>query len=255
MKKTLAMALFSRRPLTEPVARHQITALSDFSGGLMRPDRCAKTEPIRTAFDPADITAPIQWLAEPHGEFLYRKGSPIEVSGEIWNLAHPATARFPSPPFSNYWTGRFDGKWADRVGIDKVEEFVAEMFRVTSSDFALLTSELDLKAKNTNPTSYSYQGLKLESGVPGLYWTNLFSDGFAKWLGVNELPKQLARPKKLTHGGVSLKFCELPEQCRDIETLQRQRAAIEWLGPEKFFDIRFRDRQLDTPDWDDMTMR
>jgi hypothetical protein len=168
MKNELEMTLSSRRILTEPVAREQITALSDFGGGLMRPDKCGKFEPIRTSFDPADISEQIQWLAEAHGTFFYRKGRPAHVAGEMWNRTHPPTARFPSPLYSNYWTGRFDGKWAVRVGIERVEDFLSEMFRVTGSDFGLLTTEVDRKAKNTGATSYSYQGFDLASGVPGL---------------------------------------------------------------------------------------
>jgi len=88
MKNALVMALFSRQPLTESLAARQITALSDFGHGLMRPDKWGKAEPIRTPFDPADTSDPVKWLAEPHGEFFYRKGLPVYVSGEIWNLAH-----------------------------------------------------------------------------------------------------------------------------------------------------------------------
>src|SRR5437763_6703667 len=111
------MRLFSRRSLTDSVAREQITALSDFGGGLMRPDKCSESEPIKTPFDPADISEPVRWLAKPGGEFLYQKGRPIQVSGGMRNYTRPSAARFPSPPFTNYWTGYFDGKWAYRVGI------------------------------------------------------------------------------------------------------------------------------------------
>ncbi len=255
MKNELAMTLFSRRSLTESVAKEQITALSDFGGGLMRPDKCSEVEPIRTPFDPADISEPVRWLSQPHGEFFYRKGRPVHVSGQIWNRTHSATARFPSPLFSNYWTGQFDGKWATQVGIEKVEDFVCGMFQITGSDFGLLTTEVDQKAKNTDATSYSYQGLNLADGVPGLYWVNLFSDKLAGWLGLSEFPKELAVSKRLPGGGVSLKFCDSPEHCRDIDILQKQRAAIEWLGAQRFFDIRFPDRKLDTPDWDHIAPR
>jgi hypothetical protein len=167
----------------------------------------------------------------------------------MWNLTRPSTARFPSPLFTNYWTGEFDGKWASRIGIETIEDFVVEMFRVTRSDFAFLTSEVDLKAKNTTATSLSYKGMDPASGVPGLYWINLFSDEYATWLGLRELPKELATLKGLVGGGVSLKFCEPPDDCRSLEVLQRQRTAIEWIGPQKFFDIRLPDRQLDAPNW------
>jgi len=249
MKNELEMQLFSRRPLTDAIARQQITALSDFGSGLMRPDKCSEVDPIRTPFDPADIRKPIEWLAQPFGEFFYQKGRPIHVSGQMWNHDRGSDSRFPSPLFVNYWTGQFDGRWARKVGIEKVEDFVLEMFRVTRSDFGFLTSEVDVKAKNTAPPIVSYQGLDPENGVPGLYWINFFSDEYAKWLGLDDLPKELAALKRLAGGGVSLKFCESPDDCRSLEVLQKQRAAIEWLGPEKFFDIRFPDRKQDTPNW------
>jgi hypothetical protein len=255
MKNELEMTLSSRRSLTESVAREQITGLSNFGGGFMRPDKCNNVEPIRTPFDSADINEPIRWLAKPQGTFFYRKGSPIHLSGEMWNGTLPPTSRFASPLFSNYWTGRFDGKWAVQVGIEKVEGFVSEMFRVTGSDFALLTTGVDRKAKNQGPMSHSYKGYDLGSGVPGLYWINLFSDELAGWLGLNGIPGELATLKRLACGGWLLKFCESPDHCRDINILQKQRTAIEWLGPEKFFDIRLPDRKLATPEWDHTPLR
>src|SRR5579872_4026719 len=243
MRNELSMRLFSRRVLTASVAREQITALSDFDGGLMRPDKCSEVEPIKTPFDPADISNPIQWLAKPHGEFFYRKGRPVHVSGAMWNLTRSPAARFPSPIFANYWTGEFDGPWAARVGISKIEDFVSEMFRVTASDFGLLTSEVDLQAKNRAAGTFSYEGMSLVSGVPGLYWTNFFSKELAEWLGLHDFPKELATSNGLAGGGLVLKFCESSDECRNIEVLQRQRAAIEWLGPEKFFDIHFPGRK------------
>lgn len=249
------MALFSRRALTESAAGKQIAALRDFWGGLMRPDTGSEFEPIKMAFDSADISKPTRWLAKPHGHFLYRKGHPLQTSGEMWNKARPPTARFPSPLFSNYWTGRFDGNWAVQVGLDRIEEFVSEMFRVTCSDFALLTTEVDLKTKNSDASSYSYKGLDLALGVPGIYWENLFSNDLANWLGLSGISGELAQSRKIPGNGVLLKFGDSPEHCRDNDILQKQRATIDWLGPTKFFDIRFPDRALDTPDWDRMPLR
>ena len=215
----------------------------------MRPDKCSEYEPIRRPFDASDISKPIEWLASTGGVFLYRKGKPIQVSGVMWNLSRSPTARFPTPPFSNYWTGEFDGKWANQVGLKNVEDFVFEMFQVTKSDFGFLSTEADLKAKNTIPTSFSYKGMALESGIPGLYWINFFSDKLADWLDLNRFPNELAMPTRLRNGGVTLKFCESPEESRTLEVLQKQRAAIEWFGAEKFFDIHFPDRKAETPDW------
>ncbi len=219
----------------------------------MRPDKCGEFEPIRTPFDPTDISEPIRWLAQPHGEFFYRKGRPIHASGEMWNLTHSPTARFPSPLFTNYCSGDFDGKWASRIGIEKIIDFVSEMFRVTGADFGLLTSQSDLDSKNylvTKDGLMSYRGLDPASGVPGLYWINFFSHEFAAWLGLSELPRKLGTMQNLADGGVFLQFGESQDECRSFEVVQQQRVAIDWLGPEKFFDIRFPDRKLETPDWD-----
>jgi hypothetical protein len=249
MKNQLAMRLFSRQFITESVARKQITALSDFSDGLMRPEKCGEFEPIRTPFNPADISRPIQWLAKPGGEFLYRKGNPVSVRGVMWNLSRPPDARFPAGPFTNHWTGEFDRRWADQIGIAKVKEFVLKMFRVVRADFGFLTTEVDLRAKNTVPTSFSYKGMDIESGIPGLYWINFFSEQLGEWLKLNELSNQLVRREKLAEGEISLTFCESADECRTLEVLQKQRTAIEWLGSNRFFDIRFPNRKAETPEW------
>jgi len=249
MKDELAFRLFSRRPLTPAAVRDQIIALSNFGDGLFRPDKCSPFEPIRTPFEPTDIHEPISWLSKPGGIFMYRKGRPAHFAGEIWNLSRSPDARFPAGPFTNYWTGEFDGKWANRVGIEKIDDFVLEMFRVTSADLVVLTTEIDLNAKNQPAPNCSYKGLDPARGVPGFYWINLFSDKYANWLGLHELPKELAVLKDLAGGGISLKFCESPEDCRSLEVLQKQRVAIEWLGSQRFFDIRFPDRKLEAPNW------
>jgi hypothetical protein len=56
MKDALEMVLLSRRSLTDVVAKAQIEALSNYCDGLMRPNKCSEVNPIRTPFDPADIS-------------------------------------------------------------------------------------------------------------------------------------------------------------------------------------------------------
>jgi hypothetical protein len=250
MRNTLVFALSSRQSLTEAIARRQISTLVNFDGGIVCPDKWGTFEPLKTAFDAGDIDIPAQGLAKPHGDFCYRKGKPIDLSGEIYNRTHPPTARFPSPLFTIYWVGRFEGRWVDRVGIRRAQECVCEMFRVSGADFGFLTTEADMKAKNTREPVLSYQGLTLDSGIPGLYWINLFGEGLAEWLGIRSFPKELAASRELAGGGVLLEFCESPGECRDIEVIQRQRTTIEWLGSEKFFDVRFPSRSATLPDWE-----
>jgi hypothetical protein len=249
MKDRLVFALFSRHPLTETLTRLQIAALVNFDGGIACPDKWGEFEPLKRPFEAEDFSVPVGCLAKPGGTFFYRKGKPIQMSGEVWNLTHPPTARFPSPIFTNYWTGRFEARWVEKVGVPKVQECVRELFRTSGSDFGFLTTEADLKAKNTSARSQSYQGMNLEDGVPGLYWLNLFSNGFANWLGLDAFPSQLAESAVLRGDLWSIAFSDTPEHCRDIDILQKQRAAIEWLGSDRFFDMRSPDRKLNSPDW------
>jgi len=243
------MSLISRRPLTEELARAQITALSDFDGGLLRPDKWSEYEPIRSPFNADDISDPVSVLAKPQGNFFYRSGRPTVVSGGMWNLAYPLDWRFPSPIFTNYWTGEIDGKWASKGRLDRVEAFVGDMFHLTGSDFGLLTTRIDIEAKNTTVIRPSYKGLTFDSGIPGLYWINFFSDELADWLDLANFPERLGTLKSLEGGGYSITFCEAPEDAVTGDVLRRQRVAMDWLGADKFFDIRLPDRTVNLPDW------
>lgn len=269
MRNELAMRLFSRRPLTPHAAKDQIAALSNLCKGLMRPEKCSQFEPIRNPFNHSDIGEPIRWLSAPAGSFMYRKGRPTVVTGVMWNLSSPDLSErdntgkpirrlyppFPPPAFVNYWTADFDGTWANRVGIEIIASFASAAFDVSGADFGLLTTLADLNAKNylmiqEGPVqSMSYKGLDPARGVPGLYWTNFFSREFAKWLGLGGLLEDLATMKSLAGGGTLLQFGESASDCGTPETLVGQRLAIEALGPQKFFDIRFPDRNLDAPNW------
>jgi hypothetical protein len=249
MKNELAMSLISRRPLTEDLARDQITALSDFDGGLLRPDKWSQYEPIKTPFTVGDINEPVRILAEPHGSFSYRKGRPAVVTGTMWNLTHSADARFPSPIFTNYWSGEFDGNWASKGRLERLEAFVTDMFHLTGADFGFVTPGIDLDSKNTTAMRPSYKGLTFDSGVPGLYWINLFSDELADWLDLANFPGRLGTLKRLPSGGYSITFCESPKDAVTGDVLRRQRTAIDWIGAERFFDIRFPDRPATLPDW------
>ena len=77
------------------------------------------------------------------------------------------------------------------------------------------------------------------------------ANALAEWLGLARYPRSWEHRRVYLAAG-SLKFGESPDRCRNVDVLQRQRAAIEWLGSEKFFDIRFPDRKRETPDWGHM---
>jgi hypothetical protein len=168
MKNELEMVLLSRKSLTDSVARQQITALSDFGDDLLQPDKCSEVDPIRTPLIQRTLASQLSGWSRRAASSFTRAVALVHASGQMWNLGRGPDFRFRQPLFTNYWTAQFDGRWASKVGIDKIEEFVLEMFRLTGSDFGLLTTEVDLRAKNTAPPVVSFMGFDPEQGVPGL---------------------------------------------------------------------------------------
>jgi hypothetical protein len=245
----LKVCLFSRRVLARDVAHEQLTFLSEFEGGLLRPDKWDIYEPIKRAFDNGQIALAADELSKPHGTFLFKKGRPRVMEGSAWNLTHPPTARFPGPLFSTRWFTSFSGRWATRIALQTLERFATEMLVLTQADFGFVTTTADLKAKNTDSTHLSYQGFDLGKGLPGLYWLNFFSEELANWLRITELPSEIAHCDLLTNGRVCLRFCTSPDACREPDVLNRQKMAIQSMGVQRFFDINRLDDQLESYPW------
>jgi len=269
MKNEIVMQLFSRRVLTEQIASSQIRALSDFEDGLMRPEKCDLHEPIRMAFNADDLREPVRWLTHPSAWFMYKKGKPTnilgwiknEMPGEVWVSEGPGkpsrlAPRRAQPIFVNNWTSYFDGTWSKKIGIEKVRKFSVEMFRASESEFGFLTTSSDLDAKNYLITeqeftkSVGYEGLDPEHGMPGLYWITIFGPRLVSWLGAEALTSGPGLAEQLESGAILLQFGESPDDCRSSKVLDEQRRTIERLGEMKFFDIRFPNRKLESPNWD-----
>src|SRR5947208_9001165 len=85
MKDPLVLRLYSLKRLTADVAQQQISSLSEFKNGMARPDRCDTHEPVREPFNPDDINEPVRWLSQAGAAFMFRKGKPPRISGEITN--------------------------------------------------------------------------------------------------------------------------------------------------------------------------
>jgi hypothetical protein len=266
MKNPLVMDLYSAKPWTPDFAREQIGALSNFEDGLVRPDTCDTAEPVRDRFDPADIEEPVRWLSIPGIAFVFRKGKPTRVAGEInnrlrrelWTIDEnrkriPLKPKFPPPLFTCRWMVWFDGAWSRKVGYTKLKAFAVEMFRASHAQFGFLTTEEDHKAKNFLVTRQGeltherFVGTDPEHGIPGLYWVTLFGDELTEWLGREKLGAGPGNVEPLAGNGTLLQFGGSPETCRSPEVLAQQRHMIERIGDERFFDIKSPGRPLESP--------
>jgi len=266
MKNPLVMDLYSARSWTPDFASEQINALSNFENGLVRPDRCDTAEPVRRPFDPTNIKEPVRWLSTPGIAFVFRKGKPACIAGEVNNRLHrelwtidedkrrvPLKPKFPPPLFTCRWMVWFDRSWSRKIGYTKLKAFAAEMFRVSRAEFGFLTTEEDYKARNFlvtregQLTRERFVGADPEHGMPGLYWITLFGSQLTEWLGREKLSAGPGSVEPLAGDGTLLQFGESPDTCRSPEVLAQQRIIIERLGEQRFFDITSPGRTLESP--------
>jgi hypothetical protein len=266
MKDPLVLRLYSLKRLTGDVAQQQISALSEFKNGMARPDRCDTHEPVREPFNPDDINEPVRWLSQAGAAFMFRKGKPPRISGEITNALLrelwttddagnriPWPTRIPEPMFTCRWKIYFDRFWAKKTGLGALKMFAIEMFKMSESEYGFLTTEEDCKAKNylvirNGLTVFrEYIGLDPEKGIPGLYWINLFGPRMAQWLGVGQLAVGDGTVERIATGAVLLQFGESPDASRGLEMAARQQAAIKILGEQKFFHIGQPGRAVQRP--------
>jgi hypothetical protein len=266
MKDPLVLRLYSDRRLTSDVARQQINALSEFENGALRPDKCDTHEPVRVPFNAADIDEPVRWLSQAGAAFMFRKGKPVRISGEISNESRrdlwttdeagnrvPWPVRTPEPLFTCRWKIYFDRSWSNKVGLATLKAFGIEMFQMSNSEYGFLTSDEDCLGKNYLVTregltvSREYVGLDPEIGVPGLYWLNMFGPRMAAWLGAGKLAVAEGTVERIAPDGVLLQFGESPDASRSPDVVARQQATIAILGEQKFFDINQPTRPLQSP--------
>jgi hypothetical protein len=271
MKNRLQLQLFSLHELTPESAREQIQALSDFGGGVFRPEKCDTAEPVREIFNPADIAEPVRWLSQAGAWFQFKKTKPLRIEGWIrnehfapmWTREHkggpliPVTPKFPEPKFLTTWTVWFDAKVAKNPGAETLSEFFVQMSQVAKAEYGYLATESDRRKKNllivsTESPTTKGEFMTVENvigddpskGVPGLYWLNLFGPEYSRWLG----PKLKSIPgmvENLRDESTLVRFCSSPEECESEDVLVRQRESINLLGEHKFFSVDSPTREVE----------
>jgi hypothetical protein len=265
MTTTVKLEVFSRQPLDHDNAREQISALSQFEGGLLRPTRCDASEPLRELFDPEDISGPVRWLSQPGGAFFFKRTKTPKLNGYVANRKRPkiwttddagasvtATSKYAEPIFATQWVAWLDGKLLKQNGPEVVTKFLVTLFNAAKGDYGYVTAEDDQKGKNfltieTEATiTTKFVGTDPEFGIPGLYWTNIFGPTITEWLGETlwSIPGKIER----VNGDATLvQFGGSPETSQSSEVREQQLLAIARLGREKFFDLAEPDRRLVAP--------
>src|SRR4051812_45876699 len=102
----LLLKIFSREPLDRDAAQKALAFLVEYGEGVLRPHECGVYEPFEP-FQPSALEQYVGWLANPGGEFCFRRGSePCPLQGCISNLVLSEVATAPPPTLCTRWSMR-----------------------------------------------------------------------------------------------------------------------------------------------------
>ena len=252
----LLLKLFSRKPLDHDAARNAIAFVSEYCGGVLRPQECGVYEPFEP-FQPGGLERYAGWLAHPGGEFCFRRpAEPFPLQGCISNLLLSEVATVPPPTFCTRWSMRIGMSVIASNGPEFVEQLLRDACRTPHADYGFVATDRDYRAKHFVSVRegvsevQQYVGEDPEQGIPGLYWMNLFGPVYVDYFGKEKLAalSDQAAVVFLDDGTACLRFGKLPEESHAAVILDHQRAVIRILGEAAFFDRGYSERELDVPD-------
>ncbi len=259
---------FSRRQLDRRVSAETLRFVLEYGGGIFRPNECGVYEPYEL-FDRSAIERYVGWLAEPGGEFGFRRSTgPFAEEGRISNLLFSEilvrgedaseAKPFPaarSPVFCTRWRIRMGREVGTLRGPEFLMELLSEACRVGDADYGFVAMEEDHRRKHFisvregDSVIEQYVGDDPEHGVPGLYWMNFFGPMYADYFGREKFGVLAGHAEvvSLPGGALIVRFGRGPEESEGSGALEGQRAAMGILGETAFFDIRRPERALDVP--------
>ncbi|MGZ3457961.1 MAG: hypothetical protein ACXU86_05570 [Archangium sp.] len=150
-----------------------------------------------------------------------------------------------SPPYTGKIIWEASAKSASKASWRAAHvEQVAEVMRLFRSPLAVaaLDEDLDRKTKRWVPSDDGIGSMQTftvrnySEGLAGLFWRNFFGPPFVRMFGerLASLPEDCRKP--LGEGLVLVQPYELPTEAGSEPGDARERALIEQLGPECFYD-------------------
>lgn len=265
---SLFLELYARSGFDRRNAVESLEFLLHYAGGIFVPQECGVYEPFEP-FDHSALDRYAGWMLNPGGEFGFRRSAPSpSVEGHLLNRTLPevlyesevsgAMRQFKPGQqlvFRTCWTIRTDPTILTCRGAEFMRNCLHDFCRVAHADYGFVATGQDYRNKNflsirkNNSETQEYVGDDPDRGTPGLYWINFFGAVYVDHFGREKISavSQHTPVTWLPEGGVCLRFGNQPEESRSDEMLERQRVAIQTLGPSSFFDIRQPERTLDVP--------
>jgi len=251
----LLFKLFSRKPLDHDAAPKALAFLFEYGEGVLRPHECGVYEPFEP-FQPAGLEQYVGWLANPGGEFCFRRPSePFPLQGRISNLLLSEVATVPPPTLCTRWSMRMGSSVIASNGPEFIKQLLCDACRTARADYGFVATDHDYRSKNFLSVKegvsevQQYVGDNPEHGIPGLYWMNFFGPVYVDYFGKQKLAAlgEHTETLFLQGGAVCLRFGRLPDESHGTATLDHQRAVIRILGEAAFFDRHCPERELAIP--------
>jgi hypothetical protein len=232
--ESLIFTLFSRQPLNPARARTQLALLVRTFGPGKHAGRPLAGDDLDEAsrvFAHRGSECHVQWGRRVRAELRERRFARMCTEWTLW--IEPAALR--------------------KGGVELLHDLAVEATAVAAAEVLFVTPWLDYKAKNQSVTPLPGGGTREvfvgddpDHGLPGLYWLNVLGARYVEWLGRDRFDfGDGAIVEDLPGGSVLVQFGRTPDEAPTMHA--RQRAAIQQLGDDAFFDLARPERTLRQP--------
>lgn len=240
----LVLEIYRKKRPNAAFLKAFFNVLTQAFGGKLIPERVGTQEPERTKFDASRLDTFAEWLQEPGDMlFLSRKAVPLLKAYIDYDAFRNAIHRTAIA----MWLDPALVKAQDTLALCN---FLIELCERVHADYGFLTPKADRDRQNylvrgteARKTS-KYVGVRLEQGLPGLYWINWFGSDYEKVLNRPQACTVPSTIVKSDSHGVLVAYEGLPTGSKFTSWQVTMRRS---LGEDAFFDIRQLDRKMRTP--------
>lgn len=247
-KEVVAEFSITHKILNESLLRTVLERLSTFDAGRWGPDRYNNSEPVKWPFDRQEIDKVIQlWMTGGTGIMLKRLSIPkydLDFSGERPNLVVKVQA-------SLYLENKF---LRDPAGLEASLNFAKLLYELFRPAYGHAEHAKDFSAKNQLTYKQGvtvvqkWVGRKLDKCLPGVYWANWFGPEYVKFFGAEKFKSAPCyRNEELSDGGYLILISPSPFDYGEAETAEAERALMDHLGVDAFFDTKQHERDTRSP--------
>ena len=202
-------------------------------------------------FDELGAQGPPVPYARRFGKVMLRGKAPKSFLGLRFDQFHPGMPMGDKWLWSNSVSGHIETHTIDRLS---AAEWVGSLLETLAQHPALLwaaayaSGEWHARNMHDEPDGMWAIGRDVRQSLPGLFWLNVFGKPYVDHIG---RPRLLSVPSDLVMEigeAVLIRIDGTPAEWATDGSRSAREVAADHLGAEHFFDRRFPERRLSTPD-------